>query len=328
MKSVAHIVGPSHGGMRRHVAYLAAHPPFGFESAGVWGPSQLREYFTGLDFHVLRRTVCAPVPGADVVHAHGFTVATAALRRRRPPVVLTAHVDIRTQGRPAQLLPLRSIARLIARRADAVIAVSERVAKEFPGSHVIGPAVAPLPPPVRSRADVRSSLGATTDGVVVIAVARLHRDKGLDAFVRAVVASGAEGWICGDGPETERIARLAHGSSVRLLGYRDDVADLLAAADVFALPSVGEAYGIAVAEALAAGVPVIATDAGAMPEIVGDAGVIVPPSDEFAFTAAVRDLVHDSVRRDELAARARRKPRPSPADLVARVGRVYEDVCS
>ena len=98
---------------------------------------------------------------------------------------------------------------------------------------------------------------------------------------------------------------------MRLLGYREDIADVFAAADVFALPSLGEAYGIAVAEALQAGLPVIATDAGAMREIVEE---------------AVRDIAGDAHRRNELATRARSASLPDPRELVARIGEVYRSV--
>src|SRR5205807_6833425 len=127
------------------------------------------------------------------------------------------------------------------------------------------------------------------------------------------------GWICGDGPQRERLEAVARGTSVRLLGYRDDVADVLGAADVFALPSVGEAYGIAVAEALQAGLPVIATGTGAIREIVGEAGVIVGAADDVAFGEAVRDVVTDAHRRRELALRARQASIPDPRGLVARI---------
>ena len=307
--------------MRRHVAYLATHPAQGFHSARVSGPANLAGYFADVEFNTA-------LIAADIVHAHGLTAAARVLRRDRDyPVVVTVHTDIRTQGRTARWPPLRVIARALAARADAVIAVSERVRRSFPRARVIAPAFAPLPPPARSRDEVRASLETDPDRVVVVTAARLHRDKALDVFVRAVNASGAAGWICGDGPERERVASLARGTTVQLLGYRDDIADIFAAADVFALPAVGEAYGIAVVEALQAGLPVVATDAGAVREIVGDAGVIVQPGDDVAFGKAVRDVVADRARRGELAARARSIRIPSPDDLVKQIGDVYRSVC-
>jgi glycosyltransferase involved in cell wall biosynthesis len=322
-RSVAHVLGASHGGIRRHVRYIAEHPPAGFLTTSVCGPSESRDYFGGLPFTGRLGDVFA-----DVVHVHGLTPAARVLwRRRHRPVVLSVHTDVRTQGRTARSRLLRTAARALAARADAVIAVSARAAVEFAHARVIAPAFDPLPPPLRTRQQVRAALGTRDDRVVVVAVARLHRDKGLGTFVRAVSESGAEGWICGDGPDSQRIAALAKGTSVRMLGYRDDVADVLAAADVFALPATGEAYGIAVIEALQAGLPVVVTDAGALTEIVGDAGIVVPAGDEAAFHLALREVVSGGMRRAELAERARRTRPPDPRALVERVGEVYRSVC-
>jgi len=279
----------------------------------------LRTYFSGVEYRTS--------PGrADVVHVHGLTPAARVLLRRAHPVVVTVHTDIRTQGRTAGRPSLQRLARIALRRADAVVAVSRRVAESFPGSAVVAPAFEPLPPASASRDEVRAKLGTPPDRVVVVTAARLHRDKGLDRFVRAVDAAGAEGWICGDGPELEPLAASASGTTVRLFGYRSDIADVFGAADVFALPSVGEAYGIAVVEALQAGLPVITTDAGAMREIVGEAGIVVGASDEAAFGEAVRDLVSDAPRRSELAQRARSAPMPDPHQLVERLGDVYRSL--
>jgi glycosyltransferase involved in cell wall biosynthesis len=318
------VLGPSRGGIRRHVRYLAEHPPPGYETLGVWGPDDLRPYFERLPFHPRRRFASAP--RADVVHAHGFEAGIVALPPRRRPVVLTVHIDPTTQGKTGRSRLFRALARVTAARADAVIAVSERTAESLRGATVVPPAVEPLAAARRSRTEVRAELGTTDDRIVVITVARLHPDKGLDLFIDGVSASGAEGWICGDGPLRSDLEARATGSSVRLLGYRDDIPDLLAAADMFALPSAGEAYGIAVAEAIAAGLPVVVSAAGAMPEIAGDAGVVVDPGDRTAFTDAVGRLVSDDRLRADLSARVRHRPPPDNDDLVARVGRVYDRV--
>ncbi|HYZ92796.1 MAG TPA: glycosyltransferase family 4 protein [Actinomycetota bacterium] len=326
-KRVAHVLGASRGGLRRHVRYIAEHPPIGYETLGVWGPADLAEYFAGLPFHNARAgAMFWPESQADLVHAHGFGAGLVALRRKRPPVVITAHTDLTTQGRTARSRVLRALARLSARRADRVIAVSRRAGSHFPGAVIVPPAVEPLGPARRPRADVRAELGTPADRVVVVTVARLHADKGLDLFVEAVDRSGAEGWICGDGPLRERIGRLADGTSVRLLGYRNDVADILGAADMFALPSVGEAYGIAVVEAIAAGLPVVVSDAGAMPEIADRAGIVVNPGDRGAFERAVSSLVGNDRERKALAVLARKRGGPDNEDLVRRVGLVYDEV--
>lgn len=326
MKRVAHVLGRSGGGIRRHVGYVATQPPPGFETSGVWGPADLEPYFAGVPFHPVGSPIAMRAPEADVVHVHGLSPAILALRRRRPPVVLTVHTDIETQGRTAGSRVLRTLARVLASRADAVIAVSDRVAQAFPGVHVIAPASEPLPEPSKSRDEMRASLGTSPDRIVVVTVARLHPDKGLDTLVRAVSSTDAEGWICGDGPLRASLETLTSGTSVRLLGYRDDVANVLGAADVFALPSAGEAYGIAVREALEAGLPVVATDAGAMRDIIGDAGIVAGASGPDAFGQALARVVGDATLRAELTERARRRSLPSQQGLVAKIGRVYEEV--
>ncbi|MGH2759215.1 MAG: glycosyltransferase family 4 protein [Actinomycetota bacterium] len=324
---VAHVVGPSRGGMRRHVRYLAEHPPAGYETLGVWGPADLGSYFDTVPFHAVERVpLIRPPKEAAVVHAHGFEAGLVALRRRRPPVVMTAHIDLVSQGRTAGSATLRALVRLTARRADALIAVSETAGRHFSGARVIPPAFEPLPAPRRSRSEVRAELGTPDDRVVVVSVGRLHPDKGLDVFIGAVARTGAEGWICGDGPLRGRLERLASGTSVRLLGHRDDIADILGAADVFALPSVGEAYGIAVVEAIGAGLPVVVSSAGAMSEIAGDAGLVVAPGDRTGFARAVERVAGDPALRASLGARARGAPKPDPDELVGRIGAVYDEV--
>ena len=329
-RRVAHVLGASAGGIRRHVLHLAQHPPSGYITHGVWGPRDLAEYFAAVPFHATSPMNRMRWPrGADVVHVHGLDPAVGLVRPRRVPVVLTVHTDIETQGRAAGSKRLRRLARFLGDRADAVIAPSERVAASFPHATVVAPATPRLHAPRRSRIEVRAELGTPLDTVVVIAVARLHPDKRLEAFVEAVsaIGRGAEGWICGDGPERERLTELVRRRpGVRLLGQRDDVGDLLAAADVFALFPVGEAYGIAVLEAIQSGLPVVATDVGAIRDLVGDAGVVVGAEDEIFFSRAVARIATDDAFRQTLAANARRRALPSPEGAVESIGRVYDRV--
>jgi len=326
-RRVAHLIGRSAGGMRRHVRYLAANPPFGYETLGVWGPAELEGYFDTLPF--FRATPLDRVWGprrAHVIHAHGLSAGGVVLQPMHEPVVLTLHTDVTTQGRTARSSLLRSVARLIAARADAVIAVSDQVARAFRQAHVIAPATEPLRAAAEPRDAVRRTLGTQAERVVVISVARLHPDKALDLFIDALAGVDAEGWIVGDGPLRAELETRVRGTNVRLLGYRSDVADLLAAADVFALPSVGEAYGIAVQEALSAGLPVVTSDAGAMPELIGEGGIVVPAGDRDAFVDALRRVVDDEDLRTNLGWRARARRFTDPSELVARIGAVYDSV--
>lgn len=327
MKRVAHVLGPSAGGIRRHVRHLASHPPRGWETAAVCGPRDLASYFAGLPFVVTSRWDYLRRRDADLLHVHGLTPGIVALRPARPPVVLTLHMDLPVQGRTARWPLLRIPARVIVGRADAAVAVSERIGRLFPGSRVVPPAVDPLPFPKRPRQEVRDELRTPRDAVVALALARLHPDKRLDVFVEAVRRSGAVGWLAGRGPDRERLQALARGTPVRFLGHRDDVPDLLAAADVLAMPSRGEGYPIAAVEAITAHRPVVATRVGAIPEIVGDAGLLVDPDDPDAFGRALTDVVADRGLLAGLTECAARRRLPPPETLVSRVGAVYDEVC-
>jgi glycosyltransferase involved in cell wall biosynthesis len=327
VKRVAHVLWHSAGGIRRHVRTLASSPPDGWTTAGVYGPPELRDYFAGVDFvPITQRDLFSPPGDVDLVHAHGMTAGVTALTRRRPPVVVSLHVVVGKSGRTKRAPLAALLARRIVKRADAVIAVSAEAAAAFPFARVIAPAFDALGEPTRDRASVRAELGAAADDVVTVAVARLDPTKRLDLFITAVEASGGIGWIVGDGPEREQLEALARGSRTRLLGHRDDVADVLAAADVFALPSSSESYGIAVAEAIAAGIPVVATSTGAIGELVGDGGILVPPDDADAFVNAVRSLVTDDRIRATRARAAQSVVPPDASSLIAELGGVYDEV--
>ncbi|MGH2706464.1 MAG: glycosyltransferase family 4 protein [Actinomycetota bacterium] len=335
MRRVIHLLGRSEGGIRRHVRYLAGHPPAGYETCAVVGPPELARFFAGLPFVERRGRAVPPVPPADVLHAHGLGAAAAALRGRtigRARLVVTVHTSpdqtLLASFPPARIRAVQrllwSAARLILARADAVVVVSQQMQGWVPGAQAIPPAV-DLPAARRPRAEVRGELGAGDADVVVLAVGRLHPDKRLDLVIEGLHGTQAHGWIAGDGPERAHLERLAAGTSVGLLGHREDVADLLAAADVFALPASGEAYGLAVLEAVAAGLPVVATRVGAAPDIVGEAGVLAAPDDRAGFVRSLRQVVADRGLRDRLSAAAAARPLPSPEDLVARLGAVYDE---
>ena len=136
--------------------------------------------------------------------------------------------------------------------------------------------------------------------------------------------------IAGDGPLWDelqgRIRR--EGLAVRLLGHRDDVADLLAAADVVVLPSRWEGRPLVVEEALRAGAPLVATSVGGVPDMVGDAALLVPPDDAGALAAAVVSLLDEPTERVRLSAAARERARtfPTEDDTAAEARRLYAEL--
>ncbi|MFF5446526.1 glycosyltransferase family 4 protein [Streptomyces sp. NPDC012888] len=285
------------------------------------------------------RAACA---GADVVHAHGLQAAVraaVALRGRRVPLVVTWH-----GGGPALgARPLGGLTRLLERRvakaaavvlgasSDQVDLARRRGARDARLAPVTVPGARTAP---ADPGKVRAELGAV-ERPLVIAVGSLVPGRGYPVLLDA-----ARTWrrldpvpllvIAGEGRLRAELARRidAEGLPVRLLGRRPDVAELLAAADVAVLPSRWEARPLLAQEALRAGVALVASAVGGVPELVGDAGVLVPYGDAAALGSAVAGLLGDPERRAALgeAGRAQAATWPSEDDTVAQVLAVYDEL--
>ena len=158
---------------------------------------------------------------------------------------------------------------------------------------------------------------AAPDGPpVVLAVGRLRAPKDFPTLVgaagRLAPASARVRIVC-DGPERAaleaEVERRQGGADVELLGERDDVPRLLAEADVFVLPSRSEGMPLSVLEAMAAGLPVIASAVGGVPELVVDGvtGLLVPPADEAALAAALERVAGDADTRARMGEAARHR---------------------
>jgi glycosyltransferase involved in cell wall biosynthesis len=154
----------------------------------------------------------------------------------------------------------------------------------------------------RSTTRARESLAADTPCLLVLA--SLVARKGIDVLLDALARLGARApqpvlWIAGEGPERDALERRAHvlglTQRVRFLGRRSDAGDLLAACDVFVLPSRLEGLGVAALEAMAAARPVVASAVGGLAEAVEheSTGLLVPPEDPDALAAALARLLED-----------------------------------
>ena len=143
-------------------------------------------------------------------------------------------------------------------------------------------------------------------------VARLAPQKDHRTLVAAArLVPEAEFVVVGNGELRGELERLAEGLPVRFLGARGDVPELLASFDVFALPSLYEGLCLAVIEAQAAGVPVVATPVGGIRDTVvdGETGLLVPTRDPTALAAAIRRLLDDRPAAEAMAAEAKRRVR-------------------
>ena len=198
----------------------------------------------------------------------------------------------------------------------------------------LGLDLAPFLQPM-DRAQARSHLGLQSDARVVAIVARLVPVKNVSLFLRAMTAvRSGSALIVGDGElrlQLEReAAALGIASRCRFVGWQSDIRAVYAAADVVALTSNSEGSPVSIIEAMAAGRPVVSTAVGGVPDLIhhGVDGVLVPAGNVDALANAIRLLLADALRRDQLGAAARRKvyPKYDASRLVADITRLYESL--
>jgi len=269
------------------------------------------------------------------VHGHNWgglvdTVLAAKLTRLKA-VLHTQHgMDYGFTDAPDHLRSrLRTLAKTIACRGISRIAtVSEEVAQMvtrewgMPAARVSvvhnGVRVPPLDQGHEMRAHWRRELSIGDDEVLIGTVATFRPVKDLHTLLEATacvvkVKPEARLVLFGDGPLradlTATIERLGLGSVVRLPGWRRDATQLLPAMDVFVLSSVSEGISLALLEAMAAGVPVVATRVGGNVEVLNDpcTGLLVPPRSPADLADAILRLIDDPVQRRQLSAGGRRR---------------------
>ncbi|HET7406130.1 MAG TPA: glycosyltransferase family 4 protein [Mycobacteriales bacterium] len=275
---------------------------------------------------------------ATVVHAHGLRAGLLAVLVGGPrPVVVTWH-NLVLGSAPARSV-YALLERVVARRATVTLTVSpdltDRV-RRLGGRDVRPTPVAALPGrgATRDRAETRGEMGAT-DRPLVLAAGRLHPQKGFDTLIRASCAwttrqSPPVVVLAGDGPLRDELAGLVRrlDAPVRLLGHRDDVADLLAAADVLVVPSRWEGRSLLVQEAMRAGTAIVAAATGGTPDLVQDAALLVPAGDVAALVGGVSALLDDAGERAALGARARKVAAgwPSADEVAAQTLALYREL--
>ncbi|MET8564249.1 glycosyltransferase family 4 protein [Streptomyces flaveolus] len=305
------------------------------------------------------RTACA---NADLVHAHGLHASfrtVLALSGRSTPLVVTWHNRARAEGARAHML--RLLERRVMRTAAVVLGTSPDLVDRArrTGARDARLAAVALPgrrrpgglldadaldldgldgfdrdDPDRLRPKTRAELGAT-GRPLLIAVGSLDRHRGYDVLLDA-----ARAWrdldpvplvvVAGEGPLRPVLQRRIEDEElpVRLIGHREDVPELLAAADLALLTSSWESRSVLAQEALHARVPLVATRVGGIPDLVGDAAELVPYGDPEALAATVVRLLADPERCAVLRERGTRQAAtwPTEDETVAQVLSVYDEL--
>ncbi|MHB9862778.1 glycosyltransferase family 4 protein [Streptomyces sp. YIM S03343] len=286
---------------------------------------------------------------ADLVHAHGLHAsfrAALALGGRHTPLVVTWHHRTHAEGARAHLLRLlerqvvKSATVVLGSTSDLVDRARRRGARDarlaavaLPGSRrTARPADAADPD--GSGPKLRAELGAT-ERPLLISVGPLEPHRGHDVLLDA-----SRAWcrldpvpllvVAGEGPLRPVLQRQIEDEElpVRLIGHRDDPADLLAAADLAVLPSRWEPRSPLAQEALHARVPLVATAVGGIPDLVGDAAELVPYGNARALADAVVRLLGDPGRRELLRDKGTRQTAdwPTEDETVAQVLSVYDEL--
>jgi len=255
----------------------------------------------------------------QVVHMQGFrtgwrTRLVAMTLRPRPALVYTEH----------GLNPWKKrwslwIDRILARWTDALISVSrasldlrrkrekypvERSMVVYNGIDITRFVVA------NNQQALREQLGISPSAVVITVVARLEPVKSISTLIKAMASIKAKGpyhlMIVGDGSSRSELEQLIHNleldSCVNLLGFREDIPQILSISDIFCLPSLREDFPVSVLEAMAAKLPVVASRVGGVPELVIDneTGILVPPDNVERLALALHTLGSDPALRKRM----------------------------
>jgi glycosyltransferase involved in cell wall biosynthesis len=277
----------------------------------------------------------------DLVHAHIYaSIAAAAIATlgMDVPLVITEHTEASWQRRRA-----RWVSRWIYSRVERIIAVSTPIRRRLIERDDVHPdLITIVPNAMTSTSEPLADASLPTElreRPLVGVVARLQPEKGVEYFLRAaarVTAKFPEAHfvVAGDGPLRQELVALSEDLGLRervhFLGFRSDASELMESLDGLVVPSLTEGSPLVTLEAMAAGVPVVASAVGGIPDQIRHdrEGLLVPPGDAAAISDALLTLLRDPARASRLgeAARRRAASRFSHDTMVRRIEDVYRDV--
>jgi glycosyltransferase involved in cell wall biosynthesis len=332
-RSVLHVLPHAGGGGDTYVDVLKTMPGYRFTrihlaSSRKSDPRALLHGFL---------EVARALPAHDLIHVHGEVASglLLPLLAARPSVVTLhgLHLLRRMTGLRRHVAALNL--RAIVRAADWTICVSTAECDAL--NAVVGAghrtvvvrngARVPLRTSTEERARVREEFGLARSDVVGIWVGSLDERRDPVVVVHAAERASVPVLMVGDGPlrsETERAAT----TRVRMLGHREDVPRLLAAADFFVLMSQREGFSFAILEAMAHGLPAVVADVAENVEAIGESGLAVPYGDEEALVVALRRLAKNKDELVSLGERARGRVAMhfTAEHMISRTRAVYEGV--
>jgi glycosyltransferase involved in cell wall biosynthesis len=286
----------------------------------------------------------------DVVHCHNMSPTILAAPPARwagvRAVISTRHGLAIPWGTPSEIKGIPDAAGAFFRfrmaatcccRVVAVCGVAHRNLESGPGAFlykVVTVRNGALPMPLSAAPDP----SIRKQGFTLINVARLNWKKNHASLLHAVALASRDVpdlflWLVGDGAEAEPLRQLARqlaiGERVRFAGERKDVGDWLAKADLFVLSSLTEGLPVSLLEAMAAGLPFVATNVGAMPEVaeLSGAGTVVEANRPEALAAAIVDYARNRAGLEELGRRARQSYERhfAPERMVSAYSSLYEE---
>ena len=357
---VAHLIetdGP--GGAERMLAQLAGElqaggcPGVAFLPAGQegWLSRELAAAGIAVEYFQLDRPLSARLAASlaagfrrhriDLAHSHEFTMAfygAWAARRARVPHVITMHGARYYAGRLRRKLALRAAAGL----SGGIVAVSQALAGQLSRDLWIrSTRITTIPNGVRfdplAESTIRSELALSPEDHLVVTVGNLYPVKGHRVLLDAAALLSSQHpnlhvAIAGRGELAAALAEqareLGFAGRLHLLGLRSDVANVLAAADVFVLPSLSEGLPLALLEAMCAARPIVASAVGEVPVALaaGAAGLLVEPGNATALAAALHRVLANRFEAQLLgkSAQARAAAEYGIARMVTRYAALYE----
>lgn len=313
-----------------HVCCINRAGPIGEEIRKTGTPVSVLGLTPGIrrpwDFNGIREYLRVTRP--DIVHTF---LLTASLYGRlaaiveRVPIVIGTEVNVYERKRPHHVVAER----LLMKGTDRVVVSADSVKTFYTRQVGADPAKVDVVYNAvdfsqaradRSRADMRHELGIPADARVAGTIARLTEQKGhtflFDALARTPSLADLHLLLVGDGERrdqlTQRVDTLGLADRVHFVGARRDLGNLMAAVDVFVMPSLWEGLPLSMVLAMGAGLPVVVTRVAGIPEVVDDGrtGVLVPPADSAALGVALESVFGDAAFRARLGQAAQESVLP------------------